>query len=171
MTIPRFARLTMGLAAFAIAGGTTLARAADVPFQGAVGSECVLTVGTPGRLVPTNDGGTPNDTLTSSGAGGISGTVTALAVGSTFELAITAPTDWTATALVDPNADPSADSFTATYSATGATIVTNVASTIATLLGIGTTTVSVDLVASKATGFPAGVYNAIVVVTCEDPNA
>lgn len=131
---------------------------AIVPFNGLITSTCVLTVGTPGILAPN----ATFTQLSSKNGSGISGGVTALTTGGTFNLSMQTPTTFT---IAPPNSE---STFTVEYSASGATTVGLTSGLINTLLGIGLTTVSVDLTADKNTGtYATGDYAAIVTVTCE----
>lgn len=129
-----------------------------VPFNGLITPTCVLTVGTPGVLAPN-----PTYTqLSSKNASGLSGSVTALTTGPAFNLSTETPTAFT---LAPPGSD---STFVVEYSASGATTVGLTSGLINTLLGVGLTTVAVDLTANKNSGtYAGGDYAAIVTVTCE----
>lgn len=138
------------------------ANAADatVPFAGLVLSTCVLTVGLPGVM------GTSTDfkSLSSTAAGGLSGSVAALATGSGFKVSAIAPTAFT----ISPTGGGDNVNFSAAYSASGSTTIGNTPGTTATTLNNGLTNVSVNLNAVKSSGtFNGGAYAAEVIVRCE----
>lgn len=138
------------------------ANAADatVPFTGLVTSTCVLTVGLPGVM------GTSTDfkTLSSTAAGGVTGSVAALATGSTFKVSAIAPTAFT----VAPAGGGDAVAFSTNYAGSGATTIGTTPGTTATTLKNGLTNISVNLSAVKSSGtFNAGAYAAEVIVRCE----
>jgi hypothetical protein len=146
----------------AILGVTTQGSSAQttLPFSGTVSSTCVLTVGTPGVIFPN----AAYDQLSSQNAGGTSGVVTALATDSSYEISADAPVSFTAA----PAGGDSGVTFEVTYQGTGATNIGATVGNTPTQLNAGTTTLEVDLSASKSSGtFPAGNYATEVTVRCE----
>lgn len=144
---------------FVTVAGSTPALAVDAGavFAGLVLSTCALTVGTPG-VMTANAGYT---SLSSENAGGSRSTVVALTTGATFNISALAPSTFTA-------GDSSNVTFATDYTLTGSTSASDILGVTTTLLNIGTTTVAVDLTATKSTGnFPAGAYAATVTVRCE----
>lgn len=131
-----------------------------VIFNGNVISTCLITVGTPGVL-STN--GAMN-VLSSSEAGGVSGTATVVTTGTDFNLSTSAPS----TFFLAPAGGDDDVSFATHYSASGVTSLLDVVGTVTSPLGLGLTNVDVDLSATKSAGvFPAGNYTAQVTLTCE----
>lgn len=143
--------------AIAIGSSPALAVDAGAVFTGLVTSTCALTVGTAG-VMTANAGYT---TLSSENAGGSRSTVAALTTGDTFNISAIAPSTFTA-------GDSSNVTFATDYTLTGSTSASDILGATPTLLNVGTTTVAVDLTATKSTGnFPAGAYAATVTVRCE----
>lgn len=132
----------------------------SVLFNGSVLSTCLITIGTPGTLVASAD----YQTLSSTEAGGVSGSATILATGMGFQVSTGAPTAF----VSSPAGGDDSVTFASSYSASGVTTLTDVVGSITSPLGIGLTNLSVDLTATKSAGtFPAGNYTAEVTVTCE----
>ncbi|MDX2259928.1 MAG: hypothetical protein NW205_13565 [Hyphomicrobiaceae bacterium] len=155
-----FAILPIAIAALALAASPARAVDAIVPFTGLVTSTCVLTVGTPGVLAA----GAGLDTLSSSAAGGIPGTVTALTTGSNFRISTIAPSNFS----IAPPGGGDGVNFSASYRATGATSIGDTLGLNETRLGLGVSILTVNLAAQKSGGaFPGGAYAAEVVVRCE----
>lgn len=131
-----------------------------VIFNGNVISTCLITVGTPG-ILSTN--GAMN-VLSSSEAGGVSGTATVVTTGAGFNLSTSAPS----TFFLAPAGGDDDVSFATHYSASGVTSLLDVVGSVTSPLGLGLTNVDVDLSATKSAGvFPAGNYTAEVTLTCE----
>lgn len=154
--------LSMAPLAAALAFVAPAANAADatVPFTGLVLSTCVLTVGVPGVMATSID----FKALSSTAAGGIPGTVAALATGNGFKVSAIAPTAFT----LSPTGGGDNVHFNASYSATGSTSIGNTPGTTPTTLNSGLTNVSVNLNAVKSSGtFNGGAYAAEVIVRCE----
>ncbi|MCT7375255.1 hypothetical protein [Chelativorans salis] len=147
-------------AAFLAAIAIQPANAETVIFNGLITSTCLINVGTPGTLVASAD----YTELSSTEAGGTSGTVTILTTGAGYEVSTDSPSAF-ATA---PAGGGDSVTFASSYSANGVTSLTDVVGSLASPLGLGLTNLSVDLMATKSTGtFPAGDYMAEVTVTCE----
>lgn len=150
-----FATTACILAATPAAAVTT-----NVPFTSTVASACVLTVGTPGVMAP--DAGYA--TLDTTESGGTSSVVTVISTGATFSVSADAPTTFS-TAPTGANDNLT---FEAKYQGTGATTIGETLGTVSTPLGLGLTTLTLDLKATKSTGvFPQGLYTTDVVVRCE----
>lgn len=151
---------TISALSIVVAAQSANAADATVPFTGTVLSTCLLTVGTPGVLAASGD----YTTLASTNAGGVSGSVTALATGGNFKISAIAPTAFTAA----PVGGGDNVSFATQYSGTGATSIGSTPGTTQTTLSQGATVVSVDLNAAKSSGaFAGGAYAATVTVRCE----
>jgi len=150
------------LATFLLAAVSTPAAAVTgtVTFSGVVTETCTINVDSPGTLVANTD----LTTLSTNEAGGTAGVATIQTTGSSFSVSAAAPAVFTsAPAGGDENV-----TFATLYSATGATNLADVVGDTPSALAQGTTTLSVDLTATKSSGsFPAGNYTADVVVTCE----
>ncbi|EKF20948.1 hypothetical protein [Nitratireductor pacificus] len=145
-----------------LAAISTSAGAVDgsVIFNGTVLSTCLITIGTPGTLA-ANAGFTA---LSSDEAGGISGTATILTTGLGYNVSTAAPSAFTSA----PAGGDDSVTFASSYSASGVTSLLDVVGTLTSPLGLGLTNLNVDLTATKSAGhFPAGVYSAVVTVTCE----
>ena len=146
--------------ALSFAGSAAHAVQATVPFTSVVTATCILTVGTPGVM-------TSNalfNGLSSTNAGGVAGTVSALATGAAFKVSAIAPTTFT----VAPSGGGDNVTFSAAYRATGATSAGSTPGNTETTLNSGLTNVSVDLSAAKSAGnYTAGAYAAEVIVRCE----
>lgn len=156
----KIVQYTSFAAVVAIASQPAFAADATVPFAGLVTSTCVLTVGTPGVMAASTD----FRALSSTNAGGIPGTVSALSTGSSFKVSALAPTAFTTA----PQGGGDAVSFHANYSATGSTSIGNTPGTTPTTLNSGLTNISVNLNAVKSAGtFNGGAYAAEVIVRCE----
>lgn len=148
------------LAALVAAPSAANAAQATVPFTGLVTATCVLTVGLPGVFGVSTD----FKTLSSTAAGGVTGSVAALSTGTAFKVSAVAPTAFT----LAPAGGGDSVAFAASYSASGATTIGSTPGTTATTLNSGTTNISVNLNAVKSSGtFNAGAYAAEVIVRCE----
>ncbi len=136
------------------------AATANVPFTGLVTATCVLTVGTPGVMTASTD----FTALSSTHAGGVAGTVSALSTGTAFKVSAIAPTAFTSS----PAGGGSSVGFSAAYRGSGATTIGTTPGATTTTLSSGLTNLSIDLSAVKSVGtFDAGAYAAEVVVRCE----
>lgn len=150
-----------------IAGGLTaclasdsLAATANVPFTSVVLASCVLTVGTPGVMMPSAD----YASMSSASGGGTAGTVAVLNTGGTFRVSAIAPTAFT----LAPTGGSDNVTFASTYSGSGATSIGTTNGATQTNVSNGLTNLTVNLQATKSTGtFGAGAYAAEVVVRCE----
>ncbi|MBK8456991.1 MAG: hypothetical protein IPL47_07690 [Phyllobacteriaceae bacterium] len=132
---------------------------ANIPFNGTVTSTCVITVGTPGTIMP-NAGFT---VLGSQQAGGAQGTATILTTDTAFDASVDAPSSWSSA----PGGAPTT-TFATEYDLSGATSASNVAGATTTALAAGTTSVGVDLTATASSGtYGAGTYTATAVLRCE----
>lgn len=132
----------------------------NVPFTSTVASACVLTVGTPGVMAPSAG----YSTLDTQEAGGTSSIVTVISTGATFSVSADAPTAFS----VAPSGANDNLAFEAKYQGNGATTIGETLGSVSTLLGLGLTTLTLDLKATKSTGvFPQGLYTTEVVVRCE----
>lgn len=152
--------ITSLVASLAFVAPAANAADATVPFTGLVTSTCVLTVGTPGVMGASTD----FKTLSSTVAGGVPGSVSALSTGTAFKVSAIAPTAFT----VSPAGGGDSVAFNANYSASGATTIGNTPGTTATTLHSGVTNISVNLNAAKSSGtFNGGAYAAEVIVRCE----
>ena len=131
-----------------------------IPFSGTVDPVCTILVDSPGTIAPNTD----HTALSSQEAGGSPGVATIQTSNANFSVSTTAPTVFTSA----PTGGDTDVTFATFYSASGATTLDNIAGSSASVLDQGTTTLSVDLTATKASGtFPDGNYAADVVVTCE----
>lgn len=147
-------------ALFVAASSPAQAVTGNVTFNGSVLGVCLLTISLPGTM--TADA--TYTTLSSKNAGGSAGTALIVTTGSGFGITTSTPTSF--------NTAPSTGNdnviFLSEYSLSGATIVSNVLGATATLLGLGTTSVDVDLTATKTlNAFETGNYSAAVTVTCD----
>ena len=153
-----------------VASGPAFAVSENVPFVGSIGGlVCAFGPAIAGRL---DTDGTDLKVLSSTLGDGSQGSISLLAAGNDFDLTIAAPTDWTADPADFGGTAPPTTTFAATYSASGATEFsgTNTGGSTPTShdLTNGATTIVIDLEASvTANDFPAGIYRADVVVTCE----
>jgi len=147
---------TLLAAAAAPAGAVT----ETMTFSGTIAPVCTITVDSPGVMAPDS----ALAELSTTQAGGSAGVATIQTSGTSFNVSTTAPSTFsTAPAGADANV-----TFASLYSATGATTLTDVAGATPSPLGQGTTTLNVDLTATKSSGtFPDGSYSADLVVTCE----
>ncbi len=126
-------------------------------FTGAIVNACVLTAGATGVLMPN----ATYTNLSSTNSLGSGSFVAALTTGSGFHITAEAPSSFTV-------GDSTNVRFATTYNLTGVTSATNVTGTVASLLGIGISTVDVGLTATKSSGnFTTGAYTAAVTVRCE----
>ncbi|WP_246225868.1 hypothetical protein [Chelativorans xinjiangense] len=131
-----------------------------VIFNGSVLSTCLITIGTPGTLAASAD----YTMLSSTEAGGSSGTATILTTGAGFEVSTSAPVTFVAA----PAGGNDSVTFASSYSANGVTSLLDVVGSVTSPLGLGLTNLDVDLAATKSAGaFSAGNYTAEVTVTCE----
>lgn len=143
----------------AIAPGQAFAVTGTVPFSGSVTDTCVITVGSPGTIMPN----TAYNVLSSKEAGGAAGTATILATGNAYSVSANAPTSWS----VSPGSTP-ATTFAAEYDLSGANTASNVSGSTLTALSHGSTNVSIDLTATLASGtYESGSYATTVVLLCE----
>jgi hypothetical protein len=150
----------VAIAALLSAEQGAIAATANVPFTGVVTATCVLTVGTPGVMSASTD----FTSLSSTNAGGVAGTVSALSTGTAFKVSAIAPTSFTAS----PANGGNAVTFNSLYRGTGATSIGSTPGNTTTTLGAGLTNLTVDLAAVKSAGtFDAGAYAAEVIVRCE----
>ncbi|MCB1506994.1 MAG: hypothetical protein KDJ47_18670 [Hyphomicrobiaceae bacterium] len=154
------AALLLMMTASSALSSPTDAATTSVPFTSTVLSTCVLTVGTPGVLAPNSD----YTVLDSQEAGGTSSIVTVTSTGASYSVSTDAPSSFN----VAPTGGNDNLTFEASYQGTGATTIGSTLGTVSTLLGLGLTTVTLDLKATKSTGvFPQGAYTTEVVVRCE----
>jgi hypothetical protein len=129
----------------------------NVIFNADVNNTCSITVVDAGTLT-ANVGQTQ---LSSENAGGSAGTATIVATSAAYAVSVNAPLAFSTFPV-----GGAATTFAAKYSTTGASTYTN--ATTSNPLATGTTNVSVNLAANKATGsFPTGLYAATVVLRCE----
>lgn len=137
---------------------SALAQSSTVAFNGTILPSCSLVLGTPGVLVPSSDG----HELSSVEPGGVSGTATVLSTGLGYQLQVDAPS---AFSQAPPDGQP--ETLNVSYQASGVTIglVTDILVPLS--LGLGLTSLAIDVTARNETGiFPAGTYSADVVVRC-----
>ena len=149
--------LALGVSTFA---APSVGLADDVPFSGTIASSCSLGVPTSGVFGSEQS----NKVLNSAAAGGTSGSITAVTTGAGYSVTIDGPTDFSST--VGTVGDTTAEFATTVTADAG---IGSIVEGVAQLLGIGTTTMTIDLKATSTNAdqtFPAGVYNAIVTVTC-----
>ncbi|WP_295813597.1 hypothetical protein [uncultured Nitratireductor sp.] len=131
-----------------------------VIFNGNVLSTCLITLGTPGILASNGD----FSVLSSTEAGGASGSATILTTGTSFSVSTSTP----AAFIAAPTGGDDNVTFASSYSASGVTTLLDVVGSVTSPLGLGLTNVDVDMSATKSTGtFPAGSYTAEVTLTCE----
>ncbi len=150
----------IAMSALALSSQAALSATANVPFTSVVTATCVLTVGTPGVMAANTD----FTSLSSTSAGGVSGTVSALSTGTTFKVSAIAPT----TFQTAPAGGGTSVDFSSVYRATGATTIGTTPGATMTTLNSGSTNIVVDLAAVKSSGtFDAGAYSAEVIVRCE----
>ncbi len=146
----------MVLAASCAAGGAHAATSNAV-FGATVGNTCRLIAVDTGLLVPN----VTNRVLSSSLSGGRQAQVSADASSAGFTVSAIAPTTF-----VTGNSNNT--TFASTYSLSGATSGSNIAGPTQTLLNSGSSTVAVDLSATKTAGvFPRDMYTADVTIRCE----
>lgn len=132
----------------------------NMPFSATVLSTCTIVIATPGVMAP-NAGFTVLDTEE---AGGNAGTATLTTTAGTFSMSVDAPTVFSTV----PTGGNDNLTFAAKYSSTGATTSSDVVGTVTTTLNPGTTTMEVDLKATKSSGvFPVGAYATTATVRCE----
>lgn len=130
-----------------------------VQFNGVVLSTCSIVVSAPGTLDLSADG----LKLSSREGLGIPGSATLLTTGAGYHVDVSTPTSFT----LAPSGVNSGVGFSTQYSASGVSLALNVQGGITTSLGVGVTNLTVNLTASRAAGFPAGIYAAQTTVTCE----
>jgi hypothetical protein len=135
-----FVKIAIVAAAFA---APMQAQAADVLFDATVDNSCTISNVANGEMVQDAAG-----TELSSLGGGTSGSADVTATTTDFDVYTDAPTAWT----TEPGSAP-ATTFVASHSAYTPSV--------------GTSPVTVDLVATAATSFPTGAYSATVVLRCE----
>lgn len=153
-------RTTCTILAFGVlaCASPAMAQSAVVTFNATILPSCALVVGTPGVLAVNSD----NTELDSSAAGGVSGTATVLTTGLGYKLQIDPPSGFR---LAPSGGQP--DTIDVDYQAGGVTlgIITDVTAPLN--LNLGLTTLDIDMVANKTSGFfPSGVYAADVTVRC-----
>ena len=148
----------------ALVAGTLLAPAqafavtGNVIFNADVSNTCAITIVDAGILT-TNVGQTQ---LSSTNAGGQAGSATLAVTSAAYSVSVNAPT-----VFDTAPATAGVSTFAASYGTTGATVLA-AGQTTAKPLSVGTTNVSVNMAATKATGaFPTGTYAATVVLRCE----
>lgn len=130
-----------------------------VQFDGLVLPNCAITISAPGVL-DVAPGGSEMNTATGLG---VPARAAIVATGGNFSVSVT-PTSTFALAPAGGNAGTT---FETKYSSSGATVAVNVLSGTPTQLGIGLSNLTINLKATHSSPFPAGVYNAQAVVTCE----
>lgn len=146
-----FAAASAVLAAFAMVSGNAEAQNRQA---------CTIIVGDNGTL-KANPGAT---TLSSSNAGGRSGSAIVSATNSSYELVVDAPFGFS----FQPAGGSENTTFSASMSAAGATQFASVPSGVSRRIKRGQTEVTVDFAAKRNAGsFPAGNYTATVVLRCE----
>ena len=151
--------LKVAILSGAIIGSVQAANAVtgNVIFNADVQNTCVIAVTDAGQMT-ANVGQTQ---LSSTNAGGSPGKATIVSTSSAYKVSLDTPTAFTTMPT-----GGAASSFAASYSTTGATTLTN--QSVQNPLATGTTNVTVNLSATKATGsFPTGLYAATVVLRCE----
>ena len=125
-----------------------------------VTSTCALTVGRPGVLGPSAD----FTSQSSTGTGGVSGTVATPANGAGFKVSAIAPTAFT----LSPAGGSGSVSFSTASESSGSTTIGTTPGATETDLNSGLTNVMVNLDAQKSSGaFTAGTYATEVIVSCE----
>jgi hypothetical protein len=130
----------------------------NVIFNGTVNNTCAITIVDAGILA-TNVGQTQ---LSSTNAGGQAGTATLATTSTAYSVTVNAPT-----AFDTQPATAGVSTFAASYGTTGATVLAAGQTTLKPL-SVGTTTVAINMTATKATGaYPTGTYAATVVLRCE----
>lgn len=147
------------IAVAAMAPASAFAATGNIPFNGTVNATCLITVGSPGTIMP-NAGFT---VLGSKEAGGAQGTAAILTTGNAYKVSVDAPSAWSTAPT-----SASGTTFATEYDLSGANTASNVAGATQTTLAHGTTNVGVDLTASHPSGsFEAGTYTATAVLRCE----
>lgn len=152
---PRYLFVAVPLLVFA-----SPAAAATLTFNGLIVDACTLTLSSAGAMTATATG----DEISSSAPGGSPARALLLTTSNRYRMVIDQPTGFaTAPAQSTP------DNMRVEYSSTGITLSTRVNGTIPLDLGLGLTTVEVNVAASRSNNavFPAGVYRSDVVMRCE----
>lgn len=153
----RVIAIGLTLLAAQLAASSPRAATGTVQFNGLIDGICTILVGVSGALDISTDG------LTISTAYGYPATAVVTTTGSGFELSVGTPSVFD-TAPADGNTGVS---FQTSYTTTGITSVSGILGSVATVLGLGITNVSVDLSATRSDVFPAGTYGAETTITCE----
>ncbi len=140
------------------AGPAAAQSSGDLLFNGFILGSCTVTVGTAGTLELDGDG----DQLSSQNPGGAPATATIVTTSIGYRVDVDPPSAFT----LEPSGGGTGVTFSASYSATGATILNNILAGLLSILGIGTTNLSVHASADRASAFPPGEYQMPVTVTC-----
>ena len=140
-----------------------LAHAAPVTgtaqFNGIVAPSCIVVVGTPGVL----DLATNGTELTTKTGLGMPAVVAVTTTGTTYQVSVANATSF----ALAPSGGNAGTTFDTSWSSSGASIYASVAAGVSRSLSLGITSLSINLTARHPTPFPAGIYNAQTVVTCE----
>lgn len=132
----------------------------DVLFNGFILGSCTVTVGAAGTLELDGDG----NQLSSQNPGGAPATATIVTTSIGYRVDVDPPTAFT----LEPAGGGTGVAYSASYSATGATILNNVLAGLLSVLGLGTTNLTIHASADRASGvFPPGEYQMPVTVTCD----
>lgn len=132
----------------------------NLPFNGFILGSCTVTVGSAGVLEIDGDG----NQLSSQNPGGQAATASIVTTSLGYRVRVAAPSLFT----LAPAGGGTGVTFGANYSATGATVLNGVLAGLLSLLGLGTTNLSVHAVADRAAGvFPPGDYQLETTVTCD----
>ena len=149
--------VAMGVASVALASNFAVAATGNVEFNGTVNTTCSVVVDSNGTLAQSADA----NVLSSKLAGGASGAATVTTTGLNFAVSVANPSGWESTSTGTTSAASMVADMTigGTTTAAGSTVP----------VGLGDTSVGVDLVATAASGtsFANGSYDAVVVLTCE----
>lgn len=148
-------------AAFLLSPTGAFAATSSAPFSGAVLSTCILGAGSAGLISPNAD----YTGMSSQNGGGAPSYVIALATGIGYEVTTVAPSAFTAA----PAGAETNTTYSSSYALSGATTASEVDGAVPTELSVGSSTVTVNMAATKSSGiFPASpTYTAIVTVRCE----
>lgn len=147
-------------AASAVAALAAPAAAATLTFNGLIVDSCTVTLSSPGTMTPTPTG----DEVSSTAPGGSPARALLLTTSARYRMVIDPPSGF---ATAPGGATP--DSMSIGYRSTGVTVAATTSGLAPLDLGLGLSTVDVDITARKAAGavFPAGTYRSDLVLRCE----
>lgn len=155
-------RLSIALASAVLAAAAVAApaAAATLTFNGLIVDACTVTLSSPGTVASTPTG----DEVSSTAPGGSPARALLLTTSARYRMVIDPPTGF---AAAPGGATP--DSVSVGYRATGVTLGVSTNGLVPLDLGLGLSTIEVDVTARKAAGtvFPAGTYRTDLVLRCE----